>query len=87
MEELASATKKSDQSQAELPLLQWVASMNEPKLPSEELSEQIADALISSGLLRKARREAVVSKLASGGMSGADWKEEIDLAAQQANGQ
>jgi len=61
--------------------------MNESKLPSEELSSQIADALVSSGLLRGERRDAVVSKLASGGMSGADWKEEVDLAAQSANGQ
>jgi hypothetical protein len=54
--------------------------MNVPKSPSEELSSQIADALIASGLLRHEKREAVVARIATGGMSGPDWKNDIGAA-------
>jgi hypothetical protein len=59
-------------------------NMTEPKLPSDELSSQIVDALIASGLLRDDSRSAVAVKLANGTMSGPDWKDEIALAVSEA---
>ena len=58
--------------------------MSVSKSPSDQLSTQIADALIAAGLLRSEKRDGVVAKIATGNMSGADWKNEIDLAAEKA---
>lgn len=48
--------------------------------PSEALSCEVVDRLIAAGLLRADNRDALVAKIASGEMKGADWKLEIDLA-------
>jgi hypothetical protein len=58
--------------------------MSVPQSPSEELSSQIADALIASGLLRSEMRQAIVEKVAGGGMTGLDWKAEIVAALDMA---
>lgn len=55
--------------------------------PSASLAALTVDRLITSGLLRADKREAIVAKVAAGTMSGADWKLEIDLASEKANSQ
>lgn len=52
--------------------------------PSQALSTTVIDRLIKSGLLRSEKREALIAKVASGGMKGTDWKLEIELAKAKA---
>ena len=58
--------------------------MSDDKVPSEKLAELAVDRLVQSGLLRPAKREALIAKVAAGNMAGADWKLEIDLATAMA---
>lgn len=58
--------------------------MTDAPSPSEALSEQVVDRLIEAGLLRADKRDALVAKVACGGMKGEDWKLEIDLAQAKA---
>ena len=55
--------------------------MSEEATPSANLAGLTVDRLITSGLLRAEKRDALITKIAAGTMSGADWKLEIDLAA------
>lgn len=48
--------------------------------PSQALSTEVVDRLIKANLLRPDKRDALIAKIASGKMSGSDWKLEIDLA-------
>lgn len=48
--------------------------------PSEALSGEVVDRLIKAGLIRADKRDALIAKIASGHMQGADWKLEIELA-------
>lgn len=54
--------------------------MTEVISPSETLSAEVVGRLIKVGLLRADKRDALIAKVASGGMKGADWKLEIELA-------
>lgn len=54
--------------------------MTDAQSPSEALGALVVDRLIESGLLRAEKRDALISKMASGGMKGPDWKVEIELA-------
>ena len=58
--------------------------MTEVPSPSAVLAEETVDRLIKAGLLRSDKRQALIGKIASGGMTGADWKLEIDLAQEKA---
>lgn len=58
--------------------------MTETPSPSAALAERVAKKLIESGLLRAEKSTVFVSKIASGKISGADWKIEIDLASAKA---
>ncbi len=60
--------------------------MTDEMAPSAKLAAFAVDRLISSGLLRSGRRDALIAKIAAGSMSGADWKLEIDLATAKAAG-
>lgn len=55
--------------------------------PSASLAALTVDRLIASGLLRADKRDALIAKVATGTMSGADWKLEIDLASAKADSQ
>lgn len=61
--------------------------MNDEATPSAKLAMLTVDRLIASGLLRADKRETVIGKIATGTMSGADWKLEIDIATAKAGGQ
>jgi len=52
--------------------------------PSEQLSEQIVEALAGAGLLRPEKRTALAAKIATGTMAGADWANEVELAVKMA---
>jgi hypothetical protein len=54
--------------------------MTDTPSPSKALSTEVVDRLIKAGLLRADKRDALIAKIASGAMKGADWKLEIDLA-------
>ena len=58
--------------------------MNDESVPSEKLAVLTVDRLIQSGLLRAARRDALITDIASGTMKGDDWKVEIELASAKA---
>jgi hypothetical protein len=58
--------------------------MSDGAIPSENLAAMAVDRLIQSGLLRADKRDALISKIASGSMKGEDWKSEIDLASMKA---
>jgi hypothetical protein len=53
-------------------------------VPSEKLAALAVDRLITSGLLRADKRDALIAKVATGTMKGEDWKSEIDLASMKA---
>lgn len=55
--------------------------------PSANLAALTVDRLIASGLLRADKRDSLVAKVATGTMTGADWKLEIDLASAKAGSQ
>lgn len=59
--------------------------MTEALSPSETLSTEVVDRLIKAGLLRAEKRDALIAKVASGAMKGADWKLEIELAHAKSN--
>ena len=58
--------------------------MSDEAVPSAKLAALTVDRLIQSGLLRADKRDALIAKIASGGMKGEDWKSEIDLASLKA---
>jgi len=58
--------------------------MSDEVVPSLKLATLTVDRLIQSGLLRPDKRAALINKIASGEMKGADWKLEIDLASAKA---
>jgi len=58
--------------------------MTQEVAPSAKLAALTVDRLISSGLLRSEKRDALIAKIAAGSMSGTDWKLEIDLATAKA---
>jgi hypothetical protein len=58
--------------------------MSDEVVPSVKLATLTVDRLIQSGLLRPDKRTALINKIASGEMKGADWKLEIDLASAKA---
>lgn len=49
--------------------------------PSDKLAERTASQLVEAGLMREERRKALADKIASGKMSAADWRSELDLAS------
>ena len=55
--------------------------MTDKMAPSAKLAALTVDRLITSGLLRADKRDALVGRIAAGTMSGGDWKLEIDLAS------
>lgn len=55
--------------------------MTDDLSPSAKLAAQAVDRLIASGLARAEKRDSLINKIATGTMSGADWKLEIDLAS------
>lgn len=57
--------------------------MTEVPSPSATLAEETVDRLIKAGLLRADKRQALIGKISSGSMSGADWRLEIDLAQEK----
>lgn len=59
--------------------------MSNDKTPSEALAERVVDRLVKSKLIRSAKRDALIAKIASGAMRGEDWKLEIDLATSKAS--
>lgn len=61
--------------------------MSDETSPSASLAALTVDRLIASGLLRPDKRDALIAKVATGNMSGADWKLEIDLASAKADSQ
>jgi len=58
--------------------------MSDDFSPAISLSEEIANALVEKGLLRKERKDPLIARIADGKMSAADWKTEIDLAVEKA---
>lgn len=54
--------------------------MSETETPSIRLATEIVDSLITAGLVRTEKRDTVIANIASGGMKGGDWKNEIDFA-------
>ncbi len=58
--------------------------MTAKQSPSETLSKEVVDRLISAGLLRANKRDALIARIATGDMRGEDWKLEIDLAQAKA---
>lgn len=57
--------------------------MSDTKSPSETLAGQVIDRLIAAGHLRADKRDALVAKMASGGLKAEDWRLEIELAADE----
>ena len=58
--------------------------MNDDPLPVASLAQKIGGALTDAGLMRGERQADLVAKIANGEMSAADWKTEIDIAADKA---
>ena len=58
--------------------------MSEDISPAAALAAKIGDAIVAAGLMRDERKADLVAKIASGEMSPADWRSEIDLAAEKA---
>ncbi len=54
--------------------------MSEGASPSAKLAGLAVDRLVAAGLVRAEKRDLLVTKIAAGTMSGADWKLEIDLS-------
>lgn len=59
--------------------------MSEEEKPSTRLATEIVDGLIKAGHLRSDKRDALIAKIASGGMKTGDWKLEIELASAKAD--
>ena len=55
--------------------------MTDAKSPSDTLAGQVIDRLIAAGHLRADKRDALVAKMASGGLKAEDWRLEIELGA------
>lgn len=55
--------------------------MTDAKSPSDVLAGKVVDRLIGAGLLRNEKRDALVSKIASGTLKSEDWRLEIELSA------
>ncbi|WP_373928937.1 hypothetical protein QTN93_04770 [Sphingomonas aerolata] len=60
--------------------------MTDVKDPSARLAALAVDRLIASGLVRANKRDTLISKIATGTISGGDWKVEIELASAKAAG-
>ena len=58
--------------------------MTDDAAPSAKLAALTVDRLITSGLVRADKRDTLIGKIATGTMSGADWKLEIELASAKA---
>lgn len=58
--------------------------MSNELTPSAKLAALAVDRLIASGLLRADKHDALIGKIATGTMSGTDWKLEIDIASAKA---
>jgi hypothetical protein len=58
--------------------------MSDAETPSAKLAALTVDRLITAGLLRADKRDALIAKIAKGSMQGADWKLEIELASAKA---
>jgi hypothetical protein len=54
--------------------------MPDPFTPTQELSTVVVDCLVEKELVRADRRDALILKISSGEMKGADWQREISLA-------
>lgn len=59
--------------------------MNNGEMPSRRLATDVVDKLVEAGLLRSNRRDALIDKIAVGGMKTGDWKLEIELASTKAD--
>lgn len=59
--------------------------MSEEEKPSMRLATEIVDGMNTAGLLRSGKRDALIQKIASGGMKTGDWKLEIELASAEAS--
>jgi hypothetical protein len=55
--------------------------MSDGKNPSDILAAQVIDRLIGAGHLRADKRDALIAKMASGGLKAEDWRLEIELSA------
>ncbi|BCH58529.1 hypothetical protein RvVAR0630_11530 [Agrobacterium vitis] len=55
--------------------------MTVPLLPSEELSNDVVDLLIESGLIRSESRKNLAKKISSGQMTGNDWEIEVEQSS------
>ncbi len=58
--------------------------MSEDLSPAAALATKIGSAIAKAGMMRDERKADLVAKIASGEMSAADWKTEIDLAVEKA---
>lgn len=61
--------------------------MSDEATPSAKLAALTVDRLVTSGLLRADKRDALVAKIAAGTMRSEDWKVEIELALAKAGSQ
>ncbi|WP_394440176.1 hypothetical protein ACGGKE_03820 [Sphingobium naphthae] len=60
--------------------------MSDAKTPSDTLACQVIDRLIVAGHLRAEKRDALIAKMASGGLKSDDWRLEIELSAAKGDG-
>ena len=51
-----------------------------PPNPNDLLASQIADALVTAGLIKEAHKTELLSKLEAGGVNQEDWNLWVDLA-------
>ena len=58
--------------------------MSEDLSPAAALANKIGNAIAEAGLMRDERKADLVAKIASGEISAADWRSEIDLAVEKA---
>lgn len=55
--------------------------MSDCQNPSDILAAKVIERLIASGHLRADKRDALIAKMASGGLKAEDWRLEIELSA------
>ncbi len=48
--------------------------------PNDQLAMQVADALVTAGLIKDSHRNELLAKLKDGGVSQEDWNLWVDLA-------
>ncbi len=52
----------------------------DPPSPNDVLASQIADALVTAGLINDAHKTELLSKLKAGGVKEEDWNLWVDMA-------